>query len=49
MLDRQKAGSVIKDALDKAGTFVVAGLAVASCALVIALVALVMVVKSRAS
>ena len=47
MLDRQKAASTIKDAIDKAGALVVAALSVASCALVVALAALVIAMKVR--
>ena len=49
MFDREKVGTTIKTAVDKAGTLVVAALTVASCALLVALAALLMVVKSRAS
>lgn len=47
MFDRKQLAATIRETADKAGAFVVAGLAVAGCALVIALIALVIVVKAR--
>lgn len=47
MLNREKLAGTIKEATDKAGTLVTAALAIASCALVVALAALMLVVKVR--
>jgi hypothetical protein len=47
LFSREKAASTIREAVDHAGTLVVATLAIASCALVIALAALFVAMKMR--
>jgi hypothetical protein len=47
MLDRKKMSATVNQAIEKAGTLVVATLIIASCALLVSLVALVMTMRAR--